>query len=123
MVSYKMVKVSEQRGGAIFPAKLRASESHKTCEYKILSAKTAPAYILDFCQRNGIGLDNPHLLYLMAQSKIMSYNVPDRVMSKILRELRIGEQQEFPNDQEYGEKEESPKKEEEPSKKGNLRKE
>lgn len=81
-------------------AKLRASNSYKDSGYKILSAKTAPAYILDFVKRTDIGLDNPHLLYLMAKDKIMSYNVPDRVMTKMLRELRIGEQQEFPNDQE-----------------------
>lgn len=81
-------------------AKLRASNCYKDSGYKILSAKTAPAYILDFCKRNDIRLDNPHLLYLMAQNKIMSYNVPDRIVTKMLRELRIGEQQEFLNDQE-----------------------
>ena len=78
--------------------KLKAKNTIQDCEYKILSDRTAPAYILDFCKRTDTRLDDPNLCYLMAQSKLMLYNISDRKLTKMLRELRIGEQQELLED-------------------------
>lgn len=78
--------------------KLKAKNTIQECEYKILSDRTAPAYILDFCKRTDTRLDNPNLCYLMAQHKLMLYNISDRKLTKMLRELRIGEKQEQPDD-------------------------
>lgn len=80
--------------------KLKAKNTIQECEYKILSDRTAPAYILDFCKRTDTRLDDPNLCYLMAQSKLMLYNISDRKLTKMLRELRIGEKQERDDDQE-----------------------